>query len=187
VATTAFGGPAVVPPPRGLDRCRPRGILSRLLASTGGRFLLVGGISFLANQALLALLYEHLLAQAPSRLQTAAGALDARLLLASCLAVEGSILLRFLLNDNWTFRKRRRASFRRRLYASNFGSLGSPLIALACVNLLTPLTGISYLVTNALGVLLGLGWNWLWSSRVVWRAANDRIDFAERGTENGRS
>jgi hypothetical protein len=45
------------------------------------------------------------------------------------------------------------------------------LIALASVNLLTPLLGISYLVANSIGIALGVAWNWLFSSRVVWAEA----------------
>lgn len=141
-----------------------------LLRSTLARFLVVGGASFVVNQALLAFLYEG--AFSSLRGSSVLG-LDAALLLASLLAVEVSILVRFALNDCWTFRGHSAKPFRRRLIESNLSSLGSPVISLACVNLLTPLFGVSYLITNSLGIALGLGWNWLWSRHVVWRAAAD--------------
>ena len=95
--------------------------------------------------------------------------LDGGLLLASLLAMELSILVRFALNDAWTFRGRGGSSFVTRLVQSNVSSLGSPVIALGCLNLMTPLLGISYLIANSLGIALGLAWNWAWSSRVIWR------------------
>ncbi len=88
------------------------------------------------------------------------------------MAVEVSIVFRFALNDRWTFKGNCGAKpLYRRLLQSNISSLGSPAISLACVNLLTPLLGISFLITNSLGIALGLGWNWLWSRHVVWRPA----------------
>ena len=127
--------------------------LQRLVSPTFLRFLAVGGATYLVNQALLVAFYE--------------GA-GLGLLAASVLALEASILVRFALNDRWTFRSRCRRSLWQRFYRSNVTSFGSPVIALACVNLLTPALGISYLVANSIGIALGLTWNWLCSSRVVW-------------------
>jgi putative flippase GtrA len=143
--------------------------LRRLPGSTMGRFLVVGGISYVVNQALLYLLYEGIFGERDFLSIGSFSRLDGGLLAASLLAVELSILVRFLLNDAWTFRGRGGGSFLTRLMQSNVSSFGSPVIALACVNLMTPLLGISYLIANSLGILLGLAWNWLWSSRVIWR------------------
>jgi putative flippase GtrA len=140
-------------------------------APTFIRFLFAGAISFAVNQALLYLLYEHLIGARSLASTGALRHLDAGLLLASAVALEVSILVRFALNDSWTFRARRDKPFSRRLAESNLSSLGSPAISLAAVNLLTPLLGISYLFANAIGVLIGLAWNWAWSNRVVWRPA----------------
>jgi putative flippase GtrA len=117
------------------------------------RFLVVGGVAYLVNQALLAGLYEL------------AGL---GLLAASALALEASILLRFELNDRWTFRSRCQQTLWVKFYRFHLSSFGSPLIALACVNLLTPALGVTYLIANSIGIALGLGWNWLLSNRVVW-------------------
>ena len=133
------------------------------------KFLAVGGVAFLVNQAVLALLYEYGLSWMPRSASTPIGDIDVALLVASVIAVEVSIIARFLLNDAWTFRDRRDRPFWQRFVQSNLGSFGSPLISLATVNVLTPVFGISYLVANAIGIALGLAWNWGWSSRVVWR------------------
>jgi putative flippase GtrA len=76
--------------------------------------------------------------------------------------------VRFGLNDRWTFRSRCGRPLWQRFYSSNLSSFGSPLIALACVNLMTPALGVSYLIANSIGIALGLGWNWLCSNRLVW-------------------
>jgi putative flippase GtrA len=123
------------------------------MSRTLGRFLVAGGVSYVVNQALLVALYE------------AAGF---GLLPASALALEASILVRFGLNDRWTFRSRCGLPGCVRFYRSNLSSFGGPLLALACVNLLTPALGVSYLIANSAGIALGVAWNWLCSNRVVW-------------------
>jgi putative flippase GtrA len=119
-------------------------------------FLAVGLLSYGVNQALLLALY---------RLTPLSASLPA----ASALALELSILVRFLLNDSWTFRDRREWPFMSRLAQSNLGALGSALIALLTLNALSIAFGVNYLVASSVGIALGLVWNWLWSSRVVWR------------------
>ena len=127
------------------------------------RFLLVGGVSYVVNQVLLVALYDGALAS-----MSRGNAFDVPLLLASMVALEISILVRFALNDFWTFRDRHGKSFVARFYQPNFTSFGSPLICLAAVNVLTPTFGVSYLISNSVGILLGLAWNWFWSVRLVW-------------------
>jgi putative flippase GtrA len=127
--------------------------VNRYVSPTLLRFLTVGGIAYVVNQALLVALYEGV---------------ALALLPASALALEASILVRFGLNDRWTFRGRCRQPLWRRFYRFNLSSFGSPLIALAGVNLLTPALGVSYLVANSAGIALGLAWNWYWSNRFVW-------------------
>ncbi len=141
----------------------------RLAGSTLGRFLVVGGVSYVVNQAALALLYERLLASVSRNAATALGGINLGLLVASVVALELSIVVRFVLNDRWTFGERPQRPLVRRFYESNAGSLAAVVIALLAVNLLAPVLGISYLISNSIGIALGLVWNWLWSNLVVWR------------------
>ena len=150
--------------------------------STLGRFLLVGGVSYVVNQALLFALYDRAFASLPGGEGRLADAFDLPLILASTIALEVSILVRFALNDRWTFRDRCTKSLAARFYQSNFTSFGGPLISLAAVNILTPHFGISYLVSNSLGLLLGLAWNWFWSTRLVWATART----PSRGAVSGK-
>ena len=140
--------------------------MSRFTSPTLLRFLAVGGVAYVVNQALLVALYEG----------TAL-----TLLPASVLALEASILVRFGLNDRWTFRSRYGGPLWQRFYRFNLSSFGSPLIALAGVNLLTPALGVSYLVANSVGIALGLAWNWYWASHVVWAAVRpvDGLAFTQ--------
>jgi putative flippase GtrA len=135
-----------------------------LLRSTFLRFLVVGGVSYVVNQTLLFALYEGGLRRLASL-----GGLNTGLLLASVLALEASVLVRFAMNDRWTFGAHHAKPFRQRLAQSNLSAAGGTAIALAGVNLLTPLLGINYLLANSIGIAFGLAWNWIWSTRVVWR------------------
>ena len=142
--------------------------MRRVLSPTLGRFLVVGAVSYLVNQSLLLLLYNYALARLPHQDSVTHGRIDPALLLASIMAVEVSILVRFALNDRWTFRDRCSKPFVERFYQFQISSFASPLISLTAVNVLTPQLGVSYLISNSLGILLGLAWNWFWSNRFVW-------------------
>jgi putative flippase GtrA len=155
--------------------------------STLVRFLLVGGISYVVNQVLLFALYDHAFASLPKGGDRLADAIDLPLLLSSMIALEASILVRFALNDRWTFRDRCGKPLAARFYQSNFTSFGGPLISLAAVNILTPQFGISYLISNSLGILLGLAWNWFWSIRLVWATARTPSRTATRGKWESRT
>jgi dolichol-phosphate mannosyltransferase len=159
-----------------------RRLRAAIASSTLARFLLVGGVSYVVNQVLLFVLYDGAFASLPRGGEGLGGAFDLSLLLASIIALEVSILIRFALNDWWTFRDRRTKSLATRFYQSNFTSFGAPLICLAAVNILTPYFGVGYLISNSLGILLGLAWNWFWSTRLVW--ATDRTP--PRSTTRGK-
>jgi putative flippase GtrA len=130
------------------------------------RFLVVGAVSFVVNEGLLLVLRESVFGSMRGR--GPLGLIDPALLLASFIALEASIIVRFVLNDRWTFSGRDGKPLMQRLWQSHLSSFGSPLLCLVTVNLLPNVIGISYLVANSIGVLFGLVWNWVWSTRVVW-------------------
>jgi putative flippase GtrA len=158
-----------------------RRLRAAIASSTLARFLVAGGISYVVNQVLLFVFYEHAFASLPRGEQGPANAFDLPLLLASTIALEVSIIVRFVLNDGWTFRDRRTKPLAARFYQSNFTSFGAPLISLATVNILTPYFGVSYLISNSLGILLGLAWNWVWSTRLVWATERTPPRSSARG------
>ncbi len=150
-------------------------VLGRLPVSTTFiKFLIVGGIGYLVNQFTLFLAYDspiffflpdkgtdlHFLGLTHP---------DIRLFLASATAVEASIISNFYWHERWTFRDReRRSPTAVRFLKFNGTSLGSPLISLATVNVLTPVFGLSPYIANTIGILLGTTWNWLWNTLVIW-------------------
>jgi putative flippase GtrA len=128
------------------------------------KFLVTGCLAFVVNEVVLLALYSFGLHFLPRDWHS----FNVALFLSSLIAMAVSILVRFLINDRWTFPDRHGKSFPVRFWQSTLSSLGSPIIAILAVNLLSPLLGLSYLIANAIGVLLGLIWNWLCSDRLVW-------------------
>ena len=140
------------------------------------RFLIVGAIGYLVNQAVLFALYDSGLPTGlpPQGEHWHAWSLtirDPRLLISSAFAIEVSIASNFLWHELWTFSGQRVGRLAGRFVRFNLGSFGSPAISLFMVNTLTPFFGVNYLVANSLGILLGTAWNWTWASRVIWRKA----------------
>ena len=150
-------------------------LLRRLpVSSTFIKFLIVGGIGYLVNQFTLFALYDSPI----SGVLPAKGTefefvfitiSDVKLLIASALAVEAAITSNFSWHERWTFRDReRRSSLPLRFLTFNCTSIGSPLISLATVNVLTPLLGISPYISNTIGIGLGTAWNWTWNTMFIW-------------------
>lgn len=138
------------------------------------RFLIVGGIGYLVNQLSLFLLYDSPLAGFLPAKETAGRIIffthdDIRLLIASIVAVEISIVSNFYWHDRWTFRERAKKPFLRRYLQFNATSFGSPLISVGVVNTLTPYFGVNYFLANTIGIILGTGWNWFCNTRLIWR------------------
>jgi len=136
------------------------------------KFLFVGAMAYLVNQAALFLLYDA----APFFPDKDTGIdlllftyPDLRLLITSFLAVQCAIVFKFAVHEHWTFRDRRRDSgIVTRFVQFNLSSFLGPLINLAAVNVLTPVLDISPYVSNTIGTILGFAVNWLLSIHVIW-------------------
>lgn len=146
------------------------------------KFLIAGAVSYVVNQIALFLLYEIVFADMRHSADTIIGGINPALLVSSIIAVEIAIIARFIINDAWTFRDRRDAPFVRRFVTSNVSSFGSPLISILVVNILTPVFGVNYLVANTIGIALGFSWNYIWSTKVVWK--DKPIEIVAIGDEN---
>jgi dolichol-phosphate mannosyltransferase len=134
-----------------LSLMRRTGELTRIL-----KFLIVGGTGTLVNLGLLALLKE--------------GA-GMYYLLAGAIAFEVSVVWNFVLNDRFTFgdRKSSEAGFLERLLRFNVTSLGGFVIYIATLALLTGGFGLYYILSAAIGIIFGFGWNFLVNSAWTWR------------------
>lgn len=138
------------------------------------KFLIVGTIGFVIGTTVLIILYDTQTFPLPAKFTPwqilGLKHPDFRLFISSVIAVETSIISNFLWHENWTFRWRpKRGPAPLRFARFNVVAVVSPIIQVATVNILTPFFGIYYLISNAIGVLFGLSWNWLWNSKVIWR------------------
>ncbi len=142
------------------------------------KFLLVGGVAFVINQAALLLLYD-ILPVLPARDSGFDFGLfthpDIRLLLASALAVEVAIVFKFYALENWTFRDRPRRGWGPiRFLQFNVTSIVGPIIIVSTVNVLTPVFGISPYVSLTIGTLAGFLVNWAFSAYLIWPLARSK-------------
>lgn len=136
------------------------------------RFVLVGGVAFVINQAALFLLYDVLPVLPAHDREFNFGLFthpDIRLLLASVLAVELAIVFKFYALENWTFRDRARRGWGPyRFLQFNASCVLSPAIVVATVNVLTPVFGISPYISATAGTLAGFLANWAFSAYIIW-------------------
>ena len=107
------------------------------------KFVIVGGIGFLINEAVLFLLYDGgllgFVADKHEGIDLGLARPEARLLYASIIAVEFAIVCQFNLHERWTFRQRNRdGNIFVRFLKFNAGSIVSPIVTVLCVNVLTP-------------------------------------------------
>ena len=146
------------------------------------KFLLVGSIAYVISQAALLLLYD-VFPILPARDRDFDLGLfthpDIRLLLASALAVELSIVFKFYALERWTFRDRpRRGWGLARFLRFNASCIIGSVIIVATVNVLTPVFGISPYLSNTAGTLFGFLANWLFSAYLIWPLARPEASTA---------
>lgn len=136
------------------------------------KFIVVGAIAYFINQGALLLLYD-VLPVLPARDRDFDLGLfthpDIRLLLASAMAVETSIVFKFYALENWTFRDRARRGWGLyRFLQFNASCILSPIITVTTVNVLTPVFGISPYISNTIGTVFGFAANWAFSAYLIW-------------------
>ena len=122
------------------------------------KFSLVGLSGVLVNEGLLWLLTENL---------------GLYYLLSAAIAVETAIITNFILNDIWTFRDRRTSGNRSLLGRGlkfNLVSLGGLGINIAILWTVTEVVGISYLISNLIGIAGATLWNYTINTLWTWRA-----------------
>jgi len=150
------------------------------------KFLIVGMIGFGIYSILMWLFYDSpFLSFMPAK-HTAwrfwfFSHKDFRLLISSVISIEAAVISNFLWHENWTFKERlKKGRIFTRFWQFHIISIGSPLIQLASVNILTPYFGFPWIISSAIGVLIGLIWNYLWNTRVIWRGRGITAQLAAR-------
>jgi dolichol-phosphate mannosyltransferase len=148
------------------------------------KFLMVGTGSYLVNATVLGLLNRGQIYTLPvlpgpilsfiPTLETAprVGLLTLdRLLVASVISIELSIIINFLFHDNWTFRYRLKEGRRRfRLLKFNITSFASPAIQLASILTFARTLGMHEQIGLAVGVTIGLFVNYSINTFWIWKA-----------------
>lgn len=152
-----------------------RALARRLhIPTTFAKFLVVGGMGFVINQVMLFLLYDSgaffFLPDKGTDVDFWLYTADAKLLISSIVAVETAIFFQFNAHERWTFRwRRQRDWWPVRFVKFQVSSIVSPVIIVATTNVLTTSFDISPYISNAVGVVLGVSWNWILNSLVIWR------------------
>jgi dolichol-phosphate mannosyltransferase len=121
-----------------------------------GKFLVVGGIGFIINTAIL----EGMVA------------LGIHPTIGSIVGAELAIVSNFTLNNAWTFRSRKITGLRmmKKFLQFNLTSVGALIIQASSVGIGTYVYGLSqYRIFYILGVAIGLTWNYTMYSRVIWK------------------
>lgn len=133
------------------------------LAGSGGtirfiKFCLVGLSGVLVNEGLLWMLTEGL---------------GLYYVISAAIAIETAILTNFILNDIWTFRDRRSPGIKsvlRRALKFNLVSVAGLGINMALLLTFTEVLGISYLISNLIGIAGATAWNFTINTLWTWRA-----------------
>jgi len=143
------------------------------------KFAIVGTFGYVVNQFFLFLFYDSPAFPFLPEKDTSATIVfithpDILLLIATIVGVEAAILSNFFWHNVWTFSDRtQRLPMALRFVAFNITSIGSPIISVATVNVLTPKFGMNQYLANTLGIALGMIWNWLWNAQVIWRKGKE--------------
>ncbi len=147
--------------------------LSRLPVSQAlARFLVVGVFAYVVNQAVLFLLYDVLPVIPGKHSDVDFGLVthpDARLLIASIIAVEAAIMFKFWAHEGWTFRHRPQAgSVPSRFVGFNASCLMGAIAIVLVVNIVTPVLDLSPYISNSIGAVAGVVANWVFSAYLIW-------------------
>lgn len=148
------------------------------------KFLMVGTASYLVNATVLGLLNRgqiYTLPVLPQPLLSFVPTLESaprsgfltldRLLVASVISIELSIIINFLFHDNWTFRYRLKEGRRRfRLLKFNITSFGSPFIQLVSILFFARILHLHEQIGLAFGVVVGLFVNYFINTFWIWKA-----------------
>jgi putative flippase GtrA len=118
------------------------------------RFLLVGGLTFLAN--FLFLYCFH-------------GVLNLEVIFSQILAAEFTILVGFLLHNNWTYRNYQPKNVFIRFFEFNLTALGGSVVSIITVTLCVKVLGIHYLIGLCIGAILALFWNYFSNLHFIWK------------------
>lgn len=147
------------------------------------KFLIVGTISYFLNAISLGLLFRgdiynlKILSRPVLNFLPAQDNAPAilflhldRLLVASMISIEISIITNFILHENWTFKNRSHdGNTLFRFLKFNLTSIGSPIIQLSTILLFARVLGLHEQIGLAIGVVIGLFFNYFVNLIWIWK------------------
>lgn len=160
------------------------------------KFLMVGSVTYLVNATVLGLLYrgqiygitvfkEPLLSVIPSHdlaPKLLFLSID-RLLIASIISIELSIVLNFIMHENWTFKSRsQKGSVIHRFLKFNLTSFGSPLIQLVSILVFAKVLDLHEQIGLAVGVVIGLFFNYFVNILWIWKVHPHTVESSSNQT-----
>src|SRR3989344_535658 len=135
----------------GRERVRP------LFAGSFGKFVVVGTIGFVINTVILEALV----------------AFGFHPVVGSVVGAEVTIISNFFFNNAWTFRERKIGGKRRtaaKFVQFNISSIGAVVIQATTIWIGSYLFGVSsYRLFYILGTIVGIAWNYMMYSKVIWK------------------
>jgi dolichol-phosphate mannosyltransferase len=119
------------------------------------KFCLVGALGFLVNTGLLWILTDGV---------------GLYYVLSSAISIEVSILFNFSLNDSWTFRNRKGLgnNILVRAIKYNLVCIVGAVLNLGILTLMTEGFGVYYLISNMVGMVVAVLWNYGGSTKWAW-------------------
>ena len=130
---------------------------SPLFAGSFGKFVVVGTIGFVINTVILEALV----------------AFGFHPVVGSVVGAEVTIISNFFFNNAWTFRERKIGGKRRtaaKFVQFNISSIGAVVIQATTIWIGSYLFGVSsYRLFYILGTIVGIAWNYMMYSKVIWK------------------
>jgi len=125
------------------------------------KFCMVGALGSLVNMGLLWILTEHV---------------GLFYVLSAAISIEASILFNFSLNDFWTFRNRKRlgTNIVARALKYNLICVIGAAFNLGILTLMTEGFGVYYLISNLVGIVVAVLWNYSGSIKWAWQTEPHR-------------
>lgn len=119
------------------------------------KFLVVGAVGFLTNQALLWYLHEHQSVSVP---------------VASPIAILVSMVVTFVLNERWTWHDRGTNSVITRASSYVPINIGGLAINWGILWFLHSQFSMNYLIANLIGAGIAAIWNFVLNNAITWRS-----------------
>ena len=138
----------------GRKAAKAKGMFVALLEQDFARFLVVGLFGFVANLALLTLLYKML---------------HLPIFMAQLVSAEVSMLASFFFHNFWTYQDRSNKTISQLLVQFHLSSWAGMLLNTAIVSVMVSWAHQNYVFALVVASLLVMFWNYFWTKFYIWR------------------